>query len=121
MKDKNKPNQHHNHKNDNVEHSNHNKANSPKNKSKNESSQHKDHDSHDHTDHHRMMIKDFKLRFWISLIFTLPILRSRQWFKIYLVSNFHFSEKQINTFFLDFPLLFSFMAVGLFSKVLLMS
>ncbi|MFA7135339.1 MAG: copper-translocating P-type ATPase [Bacteroidales bacterium] len=74
MKDKNKPNQHHNHKNDNVEHSNHNKANSPKNKSKNESSQHKDHDSHDHTDHHRMMIKDFKLRFWISLIFTLPIL-----------------------------------------------
>ena len=32
------------------------------------------HEHHDHTDHHRMMIKDFKLRFWISLIFTLPIL-----------------------------------------------
>lgn len=74
MEDKNKTNQHHNHKNDNVEHSYHNKVNSSKNKSKNESSQHKDHDSHDHTDHHRMMIKDFKLRFWISLVFTLPIL-----------------------------------------------
>lgn len=74
MEDKNKTNQHHSHKNDNVEHSYHNKVNSSKNKSKNESSQHKDHDSHDHTDHHRMMIKDFKLRFWISLVFTLPIL-----------------------------------------------
>lgn len=74
MENKNKTNQHHNHKNDNVEHSYHNKVNSSKNKSKNESSQHKDHDSHDHTDHHRMMIKDFKLRFWISLVFTLPIL-----------------------------------------------
>ena len=41
---------------------------------KNKTNQHHNHDSHDHTDHHRMMIKDFKLRFWISLIFTLPIL-----------------------------------------------
>ncbi len=74
MEDKNKTNQHHNHKNDSVEHSNHNKMNSPKNKSNDESSQHKNHDSHDHHDHHQMMIKDFRLRFWISLIFTLPIL-----------------------------------------------
>ena len=29
---------------------------------------------HDHSNHHRMMIKDFKKRFWISLIITLPIL-----------------------------------------------
>ena len=74
MEDKNKTNQHHNHKNDNVEHSSHNKMNSSENKTKNESSQHEDHDSHDHHDHHQMMIKDFRLRFWISLIFTLPIL-----------------------------------------------
>lgn len=74
MEDKNETNQHHIHNNGNVEHHNHNKINSFENKSKNELSQHTDHDNHDHTDHHRMMIKDFKLRFWISLIFTLPIL-----------------------------------------------
>jgi len=38
-----------------------------------------DHDSngnggHDHTEHHKMMIKDFRKRFWISLVITLPIL-----------------------------------------------
>src|SRR6056297_456196 len=33
-----------------------------------------DHGSHDHTQHHKMMIKDFKKRFWISLILTIPIL-----------------------------------------------
>ena len=30
--------------------------------------------SHDHSGHHAMMIKDFRRRFWLSLIFTLPIL-----------------------------------------------
>ena len=29
---------------------------------------------HDHSGHHSMMIKDFRKRFWISLIVTLPIL-----------------------------------------------
>lgn len=33
-----------------------------------------DHGSHDHTQHHKMMIQDFKKRFWISLIITFPIL-----------------------------------------------
>ncbi|MFW6104061.1 MAG: copper-translocating P-type ATPase [Bacteroidota bacterium] len=33
-----------------------------------------DHSGHDHTHHHEMMIKDFKKRFWISLIITVPIL-----------------------------------------------
>ncbi|MCF8232941.1 MAG: copper-translocating P-type ATPase [Bacteroidales bacterium] len=33
-----------------------------------------DHGSHDHSDHHEMMIKDFKKRFWISLVITLPVL-----------------------------------------------
>jgi len=33
-----------------------------------------DHGSHDHTEHHKMMIKDFRKRFWISLIVTIPIL-----------------------------------------------
>ncbi len=49
-----KNHEHHNHKEEN--HSNHN------------------HDDMDHSDHHRMMIEDFKRRFWISLVLTIPIL-----------------------------------------------
>ena len=33
-----------------------------------------DHNDMDHSDHHRMMIEDFKRRFWISLVLTIPIL-----------------------------------------------
>lgn len=29
---------------------------------------------HNHNDHHRMMIQDFKKRFWVSLILTIPVL-----------------------------------------------
>jgi len=36
--------------------------------------EHEQHSSHQHHDHHAMMIKDFRKRFWISLILTLPIL-----------------------------------------------
>ncbi len=35
---------------------------------------HGDHDSHDHGDHHKQMVKDFRQRFWISLIITIPLL-----------------------------------------------
>ncbi len=34
--------------------------------------QHRDHD--DHEEHHRQMVRDFRRRFWISLILTIPIL-----------------------------------------------
>ena len=30
--------------------------------------------SHDHSSHHEMMIKDFRKRFWVSIIITLPVL-----------------------------------------------
>jgi Cu2+-exporting ATPase len=33
-----------------------------------------DHGSHDHSEHHKMMIKDFRRRFWISLVLTVPVL-----------------------------------------------
>jgi Cu2+-exporting ATPase len=33
-----------------------------------------DHSSHDHSEHHAMMIKDFRKRFFVSLIFTIPVL-----------------------------------------------
>ncbi len=52
---------------------NHSQKNSADSKANQNNHDH-GHEHHDHTDHHRMMIKDFKLRFWISLIFTLPIL-----------------------------------------------
>lgn len=43
-----------------------------------ESSEHKEHGKHkehgDHSDHHAQMVADFRRRFWISLILTLPIL-----------------------------------------------
>ncbi|MDN3687288.1 copper-translocating P-type ATPase [Cyclobacterium jeungdonense] len=42
---------------------------------KEEHEQHeKSHKNHSHHDHHAMMIKDFKKRFWISLVLTIPIL-----------------------------------------------
>jgi P-type Cu2+ transporter len=54
----------------------------PKNHDKQEKHNHPDHDSnnksdhqgHDHHDHHAHMIKDFKTRFWISLILSVPII-----------------------------------------------
>ncbi len=30
--------------------------------------------NHDHTGHHKMMIRDFRKRFWISIVFTIPVL-----------------------------------------------
>ena len=37
---------------------------------------HKEHSHHEHShhDHHKMMIEDFKKRFWISMILTFPVL-----------------------------------------------
>jgi Cu2+-exporting ATPase len=46
--------------------------------SKDNHHQHKDgnhnHDGHNHHDHHANMIEDFKKRFWISIIITIPIM-----------------------------------------------
>ncbi len=68
-----------------MEHSKHNKSsqtNHEKHKMKehehkhepDDHSTHEGHDEHSHQDHHRMMIADFKRRFWVSLILTLPVL-----------------------------------------------
>jgi Cu2+-exporting ATPase len=35
---------------------------------------HEGHGGHDHSQHHAMMIKDFRKRFWISLVISIPIL-----------------------------------------------
>ncbi|MCF8219216.1 MAG: copper-translocating P-type ATPase [Bacteroidales bacterium] len=61
--------QHHQHENKNS-HSGHDES------SHDTESHHDSHDhsSHDHTEHHAMMIRDFRKRFWISLLITIPIL-----------------------------------------------
>jgi Cu2+-exporting ATPase len=51
-----------------MEHKNHNQKNHQHDHSE------KKEGSHDHSGHHKMMIRDFRLRFWISLAVTLPIL-----------------------------------------------
>ncbi|MDY0027318.1 MAG: copper-translocating P-type ATPase [Lentimicrobium sp.] len=73
MKDKNNADHHH-HKNEDNQHSKQNNKNVEPESSQKKEQNHDQSHSHDHTDHHRMMIKDFKRRFWISLIITLPIL-----------------------------------------------
>lgn len=35
---------------------------------------HEGQEHHDHGDHHRMMIEDFKKRFWVSLVLTVPVI-----------------------------------------------
>lgn len=41
---------------------------------KNDSQEHDSHESHSHHDHHKMMVEDFKFRFWWVLALTIPIL-----------------------------------------------
>lgn len=37
-------------------------------------SAHDHHDQHDHGGHHAHMLQDFKRRFWVSIILTVPVL-----------------------------------------------
>lgn len=56
-------------------HKHHNHEKHPKQRVEMDHSAHShSHNDMDHSDHHRMMIEDFKRRFWISLILTIPIL-----------------------------------------------
>lgn len=58
----------------------HNHSNHKEQKSNNAHKEHEHHEKseghskHSHQDHHRMMIEDFKKRFWLSLVLTLPVL-----------------------------------------------
>lgn len=56
-----------------MEHSHHNHK-KEKHPAEHKSDSHKSHSEHNHHDHHRMMIEDFKKRFWVSLVLTLPVL-----------------------------------------------
>ncbi|HSJ69259.1 MAG TPA: copper-translocating P-type ATPase [Anditalea sp.] len=77
-------------------HLHHNHANDPQQKSEvkeiHKEKKHHGHEEmkqHDHGDHHEHMLADFKKRFWISLIITIPILALSEmiqmWFNYQLV------------------------------------
>jgi Cu2+-exporting ATPase len=51
-----------------------------------------DHGSHDHSGHHAMMIKDFRKRFWISMVLTLPVLVLSPMIQDLLDYNFSFGQ-----------------------------
>lgn len=36
--------------------------------------EHEEHEGHDHQEHHRQMIADFRRRFWVTLVLTIPVL-----------------------------------------------
>ncbi len=55
-----------------------NRSDAKKQQGKDENDQHDQeghngHENHDHTEHHRQMAEDFKRRFWITLILTIPV------------------------------------------------
>lgn len=50
------------------------KEHNPNQENNTDHNDHNDHSHHDHSGHHAVMIKDFRKRFWISLIITIPIL-----------------------------------------------
>ncbi|MCB2196702.1 MAG: copper-translocating P-type ATPase [Bacteroidetes bacterium] len=62
----------HNHEHKQKENENHKHNKSHDHHSDNHQSH--NHSSHDHTEHHKMMIQDFRTRFWISLVVTIPVL-----------------------------------------------
>ncbi len=55
-------------------HSEHNHDHKQHKHQEHKNHQHGGHGSHDHSGHHAMMITDFRKRFWVSLIATIPIL-----------------------------------------------
>lgn len=53
--------------------------------------QHGGHENHDHSEHHKMMIADFRKRFFVSLALTIPILALSPMIQGWLNLNFSFT------------------------------
>ncbi|MFA7288489.1 MAG: copper-translocating P-type ATPase [Melioribacteraceae bacterium] len=69
MKNKNE-----NHDEHHSDHKNNDNLNKKMDSEHNEHSKHNKHTGHDKNSHHKMMINDFKKRFWVSLVITIPVL-----------------------------------------------
>ncbi|MCF7914795.1 MAG: heavy metal translocating P-type ATPase, partial [Spirochaetaceae bacterium] len=63
-----------------------------------EHGQHEGHDHHDHTQHHRMMIRDFRKRFYITLVLSIPVLALSELIQQFLGFSLGFSGDGIFVF-----------------------
>lgn len=52
---------------------------------------HSEHEHHDHSEHHRMMIRDFRKRFYITIVLTLPVLALSELIQKFLGYSFTFT------------------------------
>ncbi|MBD3305861.1 cadmium-translocating P-type ATPase [candidate division KSB3 bacterium] len=69
--------------------------------------QHNDHDGHhDHTEHHKMMIEDFKKRFYVSLVISIPVLLLSPMIQSFFHYSIQFSGNQILLFVLATAIFF---------------
>lgn len=59
------------------------------------------HSNHDHSQHHGHMVEDFKKRFWISILITIPILILSPMIQMFLNVNWRFSYDLYILFFLS--------------------
>lgn len=80
---------------DHHQHPTHRQQEDHEHKSHQEHADHQKHEKHEghhnHQDHHRMMIRDFKKRFWISLVVTIPILLLSPMIQEWLGMELHFN------------------------------
>ncbi|MCF7944946.1 MAG: copper-translocating P-type ATPase [Spirochaetia bacterium] len=59
-----------------------------------------EHSHHDHTQHHRMMIRDFRKRFYITLVLSVPVLALSELIQQFLGFSFAFAGDSILVFIL---------------------
>ena len=76
------------HKHQNHDHSSHDHES---NDDHHENHNHDDHSGHSHHDHHKMMVEDFKFRFWWVLALTIPILALSPMIQDFLTVDWQFT------------------------------
>jgi Cu2+-exporting ATPase len=59
---------------------------------------HQQHEHHDHTQHHRMMIRDFRKRFYITLVLSIPVLALSELIQSFLGYSLQFAGDGILVF-----------------------
>ncbi len=57
-----------------------------------------EHEHHDHTEHHRMMIRDFRKRFYVSIVLSVPVLALSKLIQQFLGFSFGFAGDGIVVF-----------------------
>src|SRR6056297_1240849 len=62
------------------------------------STEHSNQENHDHTQHHRMMIRDFRKRFYITLVLSVPVLALSKLIQQFLGYSLEFNGDSIFVF-----------------------